>query len=56
MKMTGQLLSLATLPKEKDSTVPIEQEGRWAPEPVCTKYSKENSLPPPELELQASSS
>ena len=46
MDVSGQVHALADLPSVKEPPVPIGYEAGWAPQPVCTHWTKAKSLPP----------
>jgi len=46
MEVSGQLHAPAALPQGKEPLTPIEQETRWAPGPVWTRWWREKSPAP----------
>jgi hypothetical protein len=47
MEVSGQLHISAALPPGKEPAVPIAQEARWAPEPVCAPAGIQTPTPRP---------
>jgi hypothetical protein len=56
MEVSSKLHASTALPLNKEPSVPIGEEGGWAPEPVWTLWNKEKYLPLPEIELWQSNS